>query len=255
VDIFLRGTRVEPLLNEITCGDVGLEGVKLVVPPDRFGLVVSRLKELISEPGGPKRLASFLSARCSVDFLRCFLEAEPAFIDTLKLGAWMLWSEEAKLFGILHQHRLLPKTQRRRFVVAARNFALKTPEWRFMLRPDFRSIFRPSELRSLRAAVVRKLDSANLKRETQWWKSRWDQDNDEDPDGYFWLWEQELEALAREFEDNRRVHRRYVVARSQLERMVEKLKRDWKKKDGDLDAASESQESPTQRSLFDDVDE
>ena len=36
--------------------------------------------------------------------------------------------------------------------------------------------------------------------------------------------------------------------------MVEQLKQDWKKKDGDLEAASESEESPTQRSLFDDVD-
>lgn len=42
MDIFLRGTRVEQLISEITCGDVGLKGVKLVVPPDRFRLVTDR---------------------------------------------------------------------------------------------------------------------------------------------------------------------------------------------------------------------
>ena len=254
MDIFLRGTRVEQLIDEITCGDVGLQGVKLVVPTDRLALVSDRLRELIGEPGGPKRLASFLSARCSVDFLRRFLEAEPAFLAALQPRAWMLWSEEAKFFGVLHEHDLLPETQRRRFVVAARHSALNTPEWRFMLQPKFRSIFRPSELRSLRAAVRRDLDAAHLKRETEWWKSRWEKDNDEDPGDYFWTWEQELEAFVREFEQNRMVHSRFIVARKKLDRMVEQLTRDWKKKDGDLEAASESEESPTQRSLFDDVD-
>ena len=37
--------------------------------------------------------------------------------------------------------------------------------------------------------------------------------------------------------------------------MIEQLKQDWKKKEGDLEAASESEESVTTRSLFDDVDE
>ncbi len=254
MDIFLRGTRVGQLVSEITCGDVGLEGVKLVVPPDRFSLVANRLRELIEEPGGTKRLASFLAARCCVDFIRYFLKAVPAFLGTLQINAYLLWSEEAKLFAVLHAHGLLPEKQRLRFVAAARHSASRTPEWRFMLRPNLRALFRPSELRSIRAEVRRNLSAAALQRVTDWWKSRWEQDNDEDPGDYFWSWEQELEALAREFEENRRIHRRFVAAGENLERMVEELKREWQKKEGDLEAAAEAEEANTQRSLFDDVD-
>lgn len=42
MDIYLRGARPEMLVEEITCGDVGLRGVKLVVPSDRFAIVVDR---------------------------------------------------------------------------------------------------------------------------------------------------------------------------------------------------------------------
>ena len=254
MDIFLRGTRVEQLLHEITCGDVGLEGVKLVVPADRFEIVVERLREHIGEPGGPKRIASFLTSRCSVDFLRSFMRAEPSFPSKLKLNAWLLWSEEAKLFGILFQHNLLNELQRRRFVLAARESALSTPEWRFMHDAKIRSIFRPSELRSLRAALRQQVDATRLNRELKWWKSRWEQDNDEDPGDYFWTWERELHAFSQEFIGNRTVRRRFIAARKNLDRMIEELKRDWKEKEGDIEAADDSEKQSSERSIFEDVD-
>ena len=100
MDVFLCGTRVvSQLLSEITCGDVGLEGVKLVVPPDRFSPVAERLREMMDEPGGARRLASFLSARCSVDFIWHFLNVdeiprEPGTSSKNSLvgGGQALWS-------------------------------------------------------------------------------------------------------------------------------------------------------------------
>ena len=36
MDIYLKGAPLLRMLSEITCGDVGIDGAKLVVPPDRF---------------------------------------------------------------------------------------------------------------------------------------------------------------------------------------------------------------------------
>jgi len=255
MDVFLRGTRVEMLISEITCGDVGIEGVKLVVPPGRFMLVIERLRELNAEPGGSKRIASFLAARCSAEFLSHFVEAEPQFVPMLKPRPWLLWSEEAKLFGTLHRHNLLPEEERRRFVTLACESAIHTCEWRFMQRHGFRSMFRPSELRSLRATLRRHLTATRLSAKTDWWKAGWERSDEEDPGDYFWTWKQELDSFAREFRRNRGVHSRFIAARRKLDRLIELLGREEKKKEGNLDAASESEEAGSQRSLFDDVDE
>lgn len=159
MDVFLYGTRAEMLIQEVTCGDVGLAGVRVIVPPDRFSLVIARLRELVSEPGGLKQIASFLASRCNVAFLNQFLKSEPEFLTLLKIESWIIWSKEAKLFSILHANGLLPENERLRFVNVARNSALLMPEWRFMRTEKYRLIFRSSELRSLRADIRRRMTS------------------------------------------------------------------------------------------------
>lgn len=71
----------------ITCGDVGLQGVKLAVPADRFALVSDRLRELIGEPGGPKRLAFMVVLE---DRGRAaYAEKLTRKIDDATLGRWL----------------------------------------------------------------------------------------------------------------------------------------------------------------------
>ena len=70
IDIYLAGTPAEKLMNEVTCGDMSLEGVKIIVPPEKYSMVIEKLKgagrnlDRISHP-----VITFLAHRCSVDFL------------------------------------------------------------------------------------------------------------------------------------------------------------------------------------------
>jgi hypothetical protein len=43
VDLYISDASMDKLLKEVTCGRVGLEGVKLVVPASRFDIVIRRL--------------------------------------------------------------------------------------------------------------------------------------------------------------------------------------------------------------------
>lgn len=77
VEIYLSGVTKDRLVEEISCGDMGIEGVKLIVPRALFGRVLA-----IIAPGsragsltGP--VLSFLATRCSDDFLRMFFDEEP----------------------------------------------------------------------------------------------------------------------------------------------------------------------------------
>ena len=112
MDVYLRGARTASLVHEITCGDVGLEGGRLIVPESRFSLITKRLHELLSESGGKRQLAAFLASRCSPAFLRHFMQAEPDFLSSVNPTTfprpWLVNSQEVKLFATLHEHNLLP---------------------------------------------------------------------------------------------------------------------------------------------------
>jgi len=94
IDIYLSGTRVEAIIEEVSCGDRKIEGVKLIVSPARFPLILERLRELKKDKVGKRQLASFLSSRCSIDFLRYFLQEEPDFLTSLNLSRG--WSTPEK---------------------------------------------------------------------------------------------------------------------------------------------------------------
>lgn len=257
MDVYLRGARAEVLIDEITCGDVELEGVKLIVPPSRFDFVTDRLTELLAEPGGRRRLASFLASRCSVEYLRHFLKLQPDFLSTIDPTSfprpWLVYSDEIRLFALLHSNGLLPEPERKRFVQLINIAVLTSPEWRFMQSRELRNLFGARGVGALRAGVRRKITATLLQRFTNYRKEDW-KESGEDPEDHFREWEQELDAFSFEFLNNRVLYRRFRTARHKIEKIKQELKKDWQKKQGDIEAASESRGSGTMRSIFDDVD-
>jgi hypothetical protein len=51
LDVYLEGTPLDRVLEEVTCGEVGLEGVKVIVPPTRYQRVFERLQAAPSDRG------------------------------------------------------------------------------------------------------------------------------------------------------------------------------------------------------------
>ena len=123
-----------------------------------------------------------------------------------------------------------------------------------MRAPHLRTIFRPAELRSLRAKILLRLRAARLQSQTDFLKQEWQEAKDDDPDDYFWNWERELKALTTEFVSNRVVYTRFKSAQSKLKKLKEQMQKDWQDKDGSLQAASVDEDVTTERSIFEDVD-
>ena len=78
VDIYLAGVPTERLLNEVSCGEMSIEGVKIIVSAERFHTVLKKLKMIKRNlQGGRDSVGWFLSQRCSGEFLkRYFTEIE-----------------------------------------------------------------------------------------------------------------------------------------------------------------------------------
>lgn len=72
IDIYLAGVRTEQLINEVTCGNVGLKGVGIVVPEVYFDAVANKLSKYKKEKKWfwIDPVESFLAHRCSDVFLQ-----------------------------------------------------------------------------------------------------------------------------------------------------------------------------------------
>ena len=89
VDLYISGAAMDKLLQEVTCGSVDMRGVKVVVPTSRFDMVIHRLNEFKESQKGTwqdrwsrkRQCNSFLTYRCSRDFLEQYIEHTPVFWD------------------------------------------------------------------------------------------------------------------------------------------------------------------------------
>jgi hypothetical protein len=78
VDIYLSGVSKERLIDEISCGDMGIEGVKLIVPPPLYERVLGIVAPKGQAAAVTKPVIAFLAERCSAGFLRMFFDGTAA---------------------------------------------------------------------------------------------------------------------------------------------------------------------------------
>jgi hypothetical protein len=115
-------------MDQITCGDVGLERA-VIMPKNIF-----RLKEFASEEQHTRmsrderrrRLDSFLTYRCTEDFLAAYIKAAPAVLTRVaEPGLALDASSEVDRAVRLPELGLLPETQRKAFVVKVMAYAFE----------------------------------------------------------------------------------------------------------------------------------
>ncbi len=256
MDIYLAGTRVESLLTEITCGQMRIKGVKLIVPSAQWSQVIRRLDELdLTKSEQTEALLEFLANRCHRDFLRLYLGRHPRFIASLRYGSWMRYHSAVSVAARLHACRLLPAAERERFVKVAHRLAIQTPDADFLDVPNIRALFRPSEIDSILRDVFRQL-APELRGRVSRMRAEC-LEEDADPDQYFWLFERALRIYRPYARRDKLALKRIAKAYERIGRVVKTLKRRREKMEADLAAEPEVAvaEEPKVRSIFDDVDE
>lgn len=111
IDIYLAGVTTEQMIREVSCGDMGLEGVKIIIRPEQYGIVLDRLRIL-----GRKHtwyfdpVGSFLAVRCTCDFLqRYFSEIEEMTNLPMSVSGVQHYDDNLCILRRLHSDGLLPE--------------------------------------------------------------------------------------------------------------------------------------------------
>jgi energy-coupling factor transporter ATP-binding protein EcfA2 len=253
LDLYISWTSAEKLVAEVTCGDVGLEGVKVIVPQNRFQRFLERLREI----GQGRALLTFLATRCSRDFLILYLSQHNEIADRIcEPGSYLSSVSEVDLLVKLHEQNLLPASWRERFVERARELALETPDVDFLGSERIRALFLPDEISGLLTLIEAELVPALSSFVTAWADCC---DSDQDPDDWLNPLREVIEVLSKEFRDDDRVVADLQDIGREIDWAVEKLLESKPRDDDDSDYRYESgsgrMESGGERTIFDDVDE
>jgi len=254
LDIYLAGTPLDTLFQEVTCGKVELAGAKVIVPVSRYDMLISRIISESEENNYNKwQFYFFLSQRCDKLFLKKITNNYPLIIDELKISIDNLWTPEVNVFITLHKVGLLPEKKRAYVIDKIREVAVETPDAGF-LRDCFIPIFKDHEKESILDDVKDEL-LPNLEDTIDNWKYNFCEDSD--ANAYFDGLIETLKSYRDCFMEDHKAVAQIDNALHDLDRIIEELSAEQSKnEDQDDDFQTHKAIDETQnRSIFDDVDQ
>jgi hypothetical protein len=189
--IYVQGSTTEKLIEQVTCGDVGIENA-VTIPKALFPLVLARLKEvattkaykssLLAEWGAKSALQRFLTRRCSKEFLSLYIEKNPELLDMVsEPGLFLNSVSEVDLAVRLHELGLLPDNRRKTLIATVSEYAVKGEDLYALDDADIRRVFEDHEFEGLLVRVQREL-LPRLDDVRRNWESN--RDSDQSPDEY-----------------------------------------------------------------------
>lgn len=165
--IFVQGSPTEKLIEQITCGDVGIEHA-VIIPKSLFPILLNRLREFqvstkhkerwLSTWSAKRMVQDFLARRCTKDFLAMYLESNPDLLEKVSEPGLQLEAvPEVDLAVRLHELGLLPEEKRKQFVATVSMYAVRGDDLYALSDSGIRSVFHDTEFEGLRASVREQL--------------------------------------------------------------------------------------------------
>jgi hypothetical protein len=194
LDIFLTGTRINKLVNEVTCGNVGIEGAKVIIPESRYDVILKRINEIKNR----YVLYFFLAYRCDKSFLNKYIQLNQNIFKEITSPLSYLYAPQVSLLARFHEVTLLPEEYRLFFVKSVERLAIEKPDADFLM-PVIRNLLKENEvlriLKSVRDELLPNISSCI----TEWEDNYDNYDLDEDPGEYFSPLKEALETFREEF--------------------------------------------------------
>lgn len=254
MDIYLAGTPARQLFTEISCGEVGVQGVKVIVPDDRYDTLLSRIDEIVADNReSTDPVNRFLASRCERNFLARFISRNPGFVPALHVWSYLYRVSNVDVIVRLNELGLLPEPDRLRHVAKIQQLAVETPDSGF-LREDVKTLFTAAEFDAILSDVRTLLLPALPKCVDSW---RDNHDGEDDPANYF----SDLQSALKEYQDTFSEDAQAVscinMGLAEIDKAIEEMQSEMPgERDSDdyyrgITPSSESQDS---RSIFDDVD-
>ena len=200
IDIYLAGTSAEKLMEEVTCGDLSLEGVKIIVPPGKYSIVLDMLKKTKRNPDRfLDPVSAFLARRCRGDFIEKYftecesMESLPNHIE----GFLHSYDNTLTILSRLCVDGRLPEEIRLATKKKIYSLADKTYSLAFTKAPIVHLL--TVEEKNALINQVKDIIFSNGSDLIQELADSWDQE--EDPDGIFSTYEETLSLIMDESED------------------------------------------------------
>jgi hypothetical protein len=157
--IYLRGSAADRLVEQVTCGDVGIEKA-VVIPRPLFPLMIIRLLDFapgkayksagLSAWHAREALQSFLAHRCSKEFLSLYLAENPDLLDRVSSpGLFLHAVPEVRLAERLFELGLLPEDKRRKFMETVSEYAIQGEDGDALSNTGIRRLFKEDEFEEL----------------------------------------------------------------------------------------------------------
>lgn len=182
MDIYLTGAPLEKLFSEISCGDLGIKGVSVIVPSNQYHIIIDKIRNFdTSKWYNKSSLNGFLYYRCGKEFLSNFIVEFPEFISQLQVRSYIYACSDIDVLVSLQKYGLLPEAVRVCAVNEIKNLAISVPDSGF-LRDEIRSLLSDNEFSEILSEVKGKL-LPNLEGLVDDWKA--DYSFEHDPDSYF----------------------------------------------------------------------
>ena len=256
LDIYLTGSPVGRLLDEVSCGDLHIKGVKVVVPQGRFPSVITRFDSLdLTQFFTRRQFLRFLSRRCNKVFLEEFIACHPDFISSLNVSSSLRFDPDLDLIARLHELQLLPDEKRESVVAKLTQLAVQTPDAGF-LDDDYRRLFTEDEFNATLDAVKNHL-IPDLEAIVDGFRDNFvPSENNDDPENHFEPLAESLKTYRQQFEDDDDLVRQLDSALLRIEEFVNELRTEYAPRHDDdfYDDDRSSADSVVSRSIFDDVD-
>lgn len=255
MDIYLVGSPMDKIFSEIACGDLGIEGVKVVIPSSKYGFLINRIKKYDTSQWYNKlALIRFLTYKCDKNFLEKFLNEFPQFVNGLHIQSYLYVSSDIDLLVKLYQYKLLSEDDRKSAVLSIKKLAVETPDSGFTSK-SVRKLITNEEFDDILECVRIEL-LENLENVVEEWKESFEPDND--PEEHFDELKSSLSTFRTEFENDVDALGNIDLALEDINLSIENLRSEyWQEPDsGDFfkqEAAADKAET-FGRSIFDDVD-
>ena len=259
--IYLRGSDTDELINQITCGDVGLEHA-LVVPTALFSTVVAKLRIHAETkfPGARRwwdgwgRIDIFLARRCNDEFLRLYVQEVPEILDRVAEPPLALESAtEVNVAIRLFDAGLFPETYRKKFVETICAYVIEGDDGSALGNAAIRKMFIGTEwddlLESVRSELLPSLGSV---------RSNWESSSYQDPESIMRGFLDLVEAVAKVLAADKGVRLILDRERQQAIEWIAEHTEDARPARAlppiSVDGGSPIGSHSSERSIFDDVD-
>jgi hypothetical protein len=260
LDIFIQGSVPDKLIEQATCGDVGIEK-SIIIPKALFPMMLVKLSEFsaskkyksawLSAWGSESAILRFLARRCSKEFLSLYLEDNPEILGKVSepgLSAFSVVSLAARL----HEFGLLPEENRKRFVVTVSGYAVRGDDLYALDDLDIQSLFKDDEfeelLQNVRTQLLPRLDDVRIETQHNYQSS-------EPPDEHMQPLLESFETLKRLFGDD--VHAAKIIERETRltnEWIAENEPEEPERTPRILGNVQPPDKPQSTRSIFDDID-